>query len=287
MRLRHAFGVCAVAALFAVAHAASPAYAAPACEPDKLATKYPKLAGKKLKIGQDGESAPFSHRDPKDFNHLIGLDADMARAVFACIGVPIEFTTGAWSGLIPAAMSGQIDVMWDTLLYTPERAKRMDFVAYMNSATAIIVPKGNPKKIKAVGDMCGLTGTANLGTTQEAMLREGSEKCVAAGKKAIEIVTSTDMPAGLRLVQNSRADASLTNKFVGDIMAASTPTIEVAVGIVTGARIAVGTAKGNDDLVKAIADALTVLKANGEMKKIYEANKVDYDLVVEPEILTK
>ena len=287
MRLRHAIGVWAIAGLFAVAHTASPAYAAPACEPEKLATKYPKLAGKKLKIGQDGESAPFSHRDPKDFNHLIGLDADMARAAFACIGVPIEFTTGAWSGLIPAAMSGQIDVMWDTLLYTPERAKRMDFVAYMNSATAIIVPKGNPKKIKAVTDMCGLTGTANLGTTQEAMLREGSEKCVAAGKKPIEIVTSTDMPAGLRLVLNSRADASLTNKFVGDIAAQTTPAIEVAAGIVTGARIAVGTAKGNDDLVKAIADALTVLKANGEMKKIYEANKVDYDLVTEPEILTK
>jgi polar amino acid transport system substrate-binding protein len=285
MRLRHAIGVCVVAMFFAVVHV--PAHAAPACEPDKLATKYPKLAGKKLKVGQDGESAPFSHRDPKDFNHLIGLDADMARATFACIGVPIEFTTGAWSGLIPAAMSGQIDVMWDTLLYTPERAKRMDFVAYMNSATAIIVPKGNPKKIKSVDDMCGMTGTANLGTTQEAMLRSGNDKCVAAGKKPIDIITSTDMPASLRLVQNSRADAALTNKFVGDIMAASTPTIEVAAGIVTGARIAVGTAKGNDDLVKAMFDALTVLKANGEMKKIYETNKVDYELVTEPEILTK
>jgi polar amino acid transport system substrate-binding protein len=286
MRLRHAIGICALASLFAVS-LQSAAQAAPSCEPEKLATKYPKLAGKKLKIGQDGESAPFSHRDPKDFNHLIGLDADMARATFACIGVPIEFTTGAWSGLIPAAMSGQIDLMWDTLLYTPERAKRMDFVAYMKSATAIIVPKGNPKKIKAVADMCGLTGTANLGTTQEAMLREGSEKCVAAGKKPIDIITSTDMPASLRLVQNSRADAALTNKFVGDIMASSTPTIEVAAGIVTGALIAVGTAKGNDDLINAIFDALSVLQENGEMKKIYEANKVDYDLVTPPDILTK
>jgi polar amino acid transport system substrate-binding protein len=283
MRLRHAIGLCVFALLFA----AGQTQAAPVCEPDKLAAKYPKLAGKKLTVGQDGESAPFSHRDPKDFNHLIGLDADLVRATFACIGVPIEFKTGAWSGLIPAAMSGQIDLMWDTLLYTPERAKKMDFVAYMNSATAIIVPKGNPKKIKAVEDLCGLTGTTNLGTTQEAMLRAGSEKCVAAGKKPIDIITSTDMPASLRLVQNARADAALTNKFVGDIMAASSPAVEVAAGIVTGARIAVGTAKGNDDLVKAISDALTVLRANGEMKKIYEANKVDYDLVTEPEILTK
>ena len=92
------------------------------CEPAKLATKYPALAGKTIKIGQDGESVPFSQRDPKDFNKLIGLDADLARATFACVGAPIDFTIGSWSGLIPAAMAGQIDVMWDTLLYTPERA---------------------------------------------------------------------------------------------------------------------------------------------------------------------
>src|SRR5262245_51051011 len=104
------------------------------CEPDKAATKYPSLAAKTVKIGQDGESVPFSQRDPKDFTNLIGLDADLARATFACVGVPIAFTIGTWSGLIPAAMAGQIDIMWDTLLYTPERAKKLDFVVYMNAA---------------------------------------------------------------------------------------------------------------------------------------------------------
>ena len=288
MRLRNVSMVSAfLATALAVASFGPAAVAQPTCEPGKLATKYPALAGKTLKIGQDGESPPFSHRDPKDFNHLIGLDADTARAVFACAGVPIQFTTGAWAGLIPAAMSGQIDVMWDTLLYTPERAKRMDFVAYMNAATGVVVAKGNPKKIKSLDDLCGLTGTAGLGTTQEAMLRQTGEKCVAAGKKTVDIITSTDIPSGMRLVQNGRADALLTNKFLGDMMAASNPAVEMAFGIVTGARIAAGTAKGNTDLVKAIYDGLTVLRANGELKKIFDANKVDYSLVTDPEILTK
>jgi len=74
------------------------------CEPAKLAAKYPGLAGKTIKIGQDGESVPFSMRDPKDFSKLIGLDADLAQATFACIGVPMQFVIGTWSGLIPAAM---------------------------------------------------------------------------------------------------------------------------------------------------------------------------------------
>jgi polar amino acid transport system substrate-binding protein len=284
MHCRNVFVVVLSAGLLLAPVVAS---AAPACEPDKLATKYPSLVGKKITVGQDGESAPFSRRDPKDFNHLIGLDADTARAVFACAGVPIEFKTGAWGGLIPATMSGQIDVMWDTLLYTPERAKRMDFVAYMNAATGVVVPKGNPKGIKSMDDTCGLTSSASIGTTQEALLRQTSEKCVAAGKKAINIITSTDIPSGMRLVQNGRADAVVTNKFLGDLMSASNPAVEMAFGVVTGARLAAGTAKGNPDLVKAMYDGLVVLKANGELKKIFDANKVDYSLVTDPEILTK
>jgi len=258
------------------------------CEPAKLASKYPGLAGKTIKVGQDGESVPFSMRDPKDLNKLIGLDADLAQATFACIGVPMQFQVGTWAGLIPAAMAGQVDVMWDTLLYTPERAKKLDFVVYMNAATGMLVAKGNPKSIHALGDLCGLTSTTTLGTTQEAMLRDASAKCIAAGKPAVNIITSTDMPSGMRLVQNARADLVSVNKFVGDSMVAANPTtMESAFDIVTGAKIAVGTAKGNPDLVKALRDGLTAIRASGAEKAIYERYHVDYSLTTEPVVLTE
>ena len=259
-----------------------------ACEPAKLAVKYPSLVGKTIKIGQDGESVPFSMRDPKDFSKLIGLDADLAQATFACIGVPMQFVIGTWAGLIPAAMSGQIDVMWDTLLYTPERAKKLDFVVYMNAATGMLVAKGNPKNIHAVGDLCALTATTTLGTTQEAMLRDVSSKCVATGKPAVNIITSTDMPSGLRLVQNARADLAAVNKFVGDSMVTANPTtVESAFDVITGAKIAVGTAKGNPDLVKALRDGLAAIRASGAEKAIYDRYHVDYSLTTEPVTLTE
>jgi polar amino acid transport system substrate-binding protein len=258
------------------------------CEPAKLAAKYPGLVGKTIKVGQDGESVPFSMRDPKDFSKLIGLDADLAQATFGCIGVPMQFVIGTWSGLIPAAMAGQIDVMWDTLLYTPERAKKLDFVNYMNAATGMLVAKGNPKNIHGLGDLCGLTGTTTLGTTQEAMLRDASSKCVAAGKAAVNIITSTDMPSGLRFLQNARADLVAVNKFVGDSMvAANATTVESAFDVVTGAKIAVGTAKGNADLVKALRDGLAAIRASGAEKAIYDRYHIDYGLTTEPVVLTE
>jgi polar amino acid transport system substrate-binding protein len=258
------------------------------CEPAKLAAKYPGLAGKTIKIGQDGESVPFSQRDPKDFTKLIGLDADLARAAFACVGVPVDFTIGAWSGLIPAAMAGQIDIMWDTLLYTPERAKKLDFVVYMNAATGMLVARGNPKNVHGLDDLCGLSTTANLGTTQEAMLREANSKCVAAGKPEVTIITSPDMPSSLRLVQSGRADLAAVNKFVGDNMVASSPdTVQSAFDVVTGAKISVGTAKGNSDLLKAIHDGLAAIRADGTEKAIYDKYHVDYSLTTDPTVLTE
>jgi polar amino acid transport system substrate-binding protein len=184
------------------------------------------------------------------------------------------------------AISGQIDVMWDQLLYTPERAKKMDFVAYMNSATGMLVAKGNPKKLKTLEDLCGVKATAGLGTTQEAMAREASAKCTAAGRPGIEVIPSADVPSELRLVQAGRADVMVANKFVADRMIASNPeTVQRAFDVVTGAKLAAGTAKGNADLVKLMHDGLTILHANGTVKRIFDKYNVDYGLVIKPTTL--
>jgi polar amino acid transport system substrate-binding protein len=104
----------------------------------------------------------------------------------------------------------------------------------------------------------------------------------------VNIITSPDMPSGMRLVQNGRADLVAINKFVGDSMVASNPTaIESAFDVVTGAKIAVGTAKGNTDLIAAIRDGIAAIRANGTEKTIYERYKVDYSLTTEPTVLTE
>jgi polar amino acid transport system substrate-binding protein len=258
------------------------------CEPDKLATKYPALAGKTIRIGQDGESPPYSYRDPNNFDNLIGLDADMARAAFACIGAPVEFKTGAWSGLLPAVIAGQLDVMWDTLYYTPERAKSVDFVSYMIAATGGLVAKGNPKSIKSLDDVCGKRATAGLGTVEEAAFRDLSTKCVAAGKGEISIVTYPDMPGGTRLVSNDRADVLMSDLGMVNTLVKNNPDqFDRGFMIITNFKIAVGYTKDNKDLGQALLDALTILRSDGTEKKLFEKYGVDYAIAQPSQILTK
>ena len=118
----------AIAGTFVLAFCASSALAAPKCEPEKVAEKYPALAGKTLIVEQDGQSPPFTYRDLNDPDKIIGFDADYVRAAMACIGVKSEFKLGAWSGLLPALVAGQADFMWSNLYYSPERAKTVNFV---------------------------------------------------------------------------------------------------------------------------------------------------------------
>jgi polar amino acid transport system substrate-binding protein len=259
----------------------------PACEPDKVAAKYPSLAGKTIKIGADPTSPPYVTRDPRDFNQLIGFDADLARAVFDCAGVKYEFFLGGWSGLLPAVISGQIDVMWDNLYYTAERAKQVDYVVYMVAATGALTPTGNPKKLSGIEDSCGLSAAGGLGTVEEAALREQDTKCKAQGKPGINIMTYPDIASGARLVQSGRADLMLTDLALTDALVNENPTLySRGYKIVSGFSVGAAIKKGNPDLLKLLDDGLKIMQANGKQKDIAEKYAIDPTLQIAAEVKT-
>ncbi len=281
--LRWHISVIFSALIVATAASFNPAAAQTAkCDP----SKYPTIAGKTLRIGQDGESPPYSFRDPKNFENLIGFDADLTRAVLGCLGAKVEFKVGGWSGLLPAVIAGQSDAMWDNLYYTAERAKQVDYVTYMLAGTGILTKKGNPKNIHSVADACGTTATAVLGTVEEAAFRDQDKKCQAEGKPAINILTAPDIPASTRLMQTGRADLFMNDLALIDILAAdSKGELERAVKIISNFKIGVAVKKGRDDLVTAIHDGIVMMQKNGTEKELYAKYKIDPALALPSEIL--
>src|SRR5260370_7129831 len=107
---------------FVVWATANTAVAQGKCEPGAVAKKYPALAGKTIIVAQAGEGAPFSFRDPKNFETLLGFDPDIVRAAVASIGVKMDFKIGARPGLLPPTIPAPPHVLPPHPYYPPPRA---------------------------------------------------------------------------------------------------------------------------------------------------------------------
>jgi polar amino acid transport system substrate-binding protein len=264
--------------------AAGPALAA--CEPDKVATKYPGLAGKTLKVGLDPTLPPVMYRDPNNPSRIVGQDPDMIEAAMKCLGLKYELVGLDFGTLIPTLQAGQIQLIWSNIYYTPERANAADFVAYATTGTAGIVKKGNPKNIKSLADSCGTRAAPILGTIEDAAFKEQSAKCVAAGKPAIEITPYPNAPATSRAIENDRADISMYDLVLVDQVVKNSPDkFERAFSFRTNIRIGVAVKKGNEELLVAVKEAVQALQNNGTQKALLQKNGMDPSLAIPAEIL--
>ena len=71
-------------------------------------------------------------------------------------------------------------------------------------------------------------------------------------------------------------------------IAANNAQLERSFTIATTDKKAVGLTKGDRELAQAIRDALTILKADGTLKTIFDKYHVDYGvLMIDPQILTE
>jgi len=262
---------------------ARPAQAA--CEPDKVATKYPGLAGKTLKVGLDPTLPPIMYRDPNNPSKIIGQDPDMVEAAMKCLGLKHELVGLDFGTLIPTLQAGQIQLVWSNIYYTPARAQAADFVNYATTGTAGIVKKGNPKNIKSIDDVCGLRAAPILGTVEDKGFQDASAKCVAAGKPAIQITPYPNAPATSRAIENDRADISMYDIVLVDQVVKTNPDkFERAYSFRSNIKIGVAVKKGNEELVTAVKDAITELQANGTQKALMQKNGIDPTLAIPVEV---
>lgn len=253
---------------------------AQSCEPEKVAQKYPGLAGKTFRMGADPQSPPYSYRDEKDLTVMTGSDIDLAKAIFDCLGTKVEVMPGSWSGLLPAVIAKQIDLMF-FLYYKPERAKQVDFVDYMKAGTGAMTQVGNPKNIRSQDDLCGKIVAVALGSAEEAQVREITKTCMAAGMPAIETTTFPDNAAGFRLIQTGRADINLNDLALLDHVIATTPGVfERAYSVISGLEIGIATNKNDRELSKAILEGLRAVQASGGQHAIFKKYGIDPALQV-------
>ena len=125
---------------------------------------FAKIQQKGLVVGTSNDW-PYSFLDPKT-NEWTGLDGDVLHYVAKMLNIDkITVQTVTFDGLIPGLLDGRFDIVGDSIHYTKNRSKVVNFCwGTYYYAEALVVPTGNPHKLHQLADLKGYTVGTLLGT---------------------------------------------------------------------------------------------------------------------------
>lgn len=235
-----------------------------------LQAKYPTLVGKKLTVGLGGYTKGFEAPAEDDPSKIEGLDPSLFDRLGGCLGFTHEYQNGSFNVLLTSISGGRADI--GPMLYVTEaRLKQIAFVASVQVQDGSLVKKGNPKNIKSLDDLCGVTVAAAAGTYEaNTLIPETTAKCQAAGKPAVDVLTVQNTDNSIQALQADRADIYLTESGSATAIAAADPNLETVFKVDLPIMVGFPIAKDNEMLRNAVLDAMKVIQATGVQKKLLD-----------------
>ena len=116
---------------------------------------------------------PWAMKDKQD--NLIGFEIDVAKKLAQDMGVKIEFVPTAWSGIIPALLTGKFDVIIGGMGITAERNLKVNFtIPYEYSGMSMVAHKEKARGFSSLADFNKkeVLIAVRMGTTAEQAARK-------------------------------------------------------------------------------------------------------------------
>jgi polar amino acid transport system substrate-binding protein len=236
-----------------------------------------------LSVAADATYAPdeFIASDGKT---VIGMDADLAKAIAQTMGLQATVSNQPFDSIIPGLAAGKYDLGMSSFTDTKEREATVDFVTYAQAGESFFVNVDGGPTINSLDDICGLKVGAEKGTTEADDATAQSKKCTDAGKPAVQVSVFPDENGVNLALSSGRIDAGF----------ADTPPAEYAVKQsdgkfkITGPSIAnapYGIAMSKDSgLAQPVLAAVKALMANGTYAKIFDYWGLQDDKITNPTI---
>lgn len=212
-----------------------------------------------LTVGTDTPYPPFEFGKAPDYD---GFDVDMVNAIAEELGVETEFQDTAFDTIFTDVAQGKFDMVASASTITPEREKVVAFSdPYYSAQQALLVPEGSD--IATVEDLAGLTVGAQNGTTGKAYGEDETD--------AETIQGYPNGPAAIDALKGGQVDATIIDQPVAqDALDKGQTGFEVATTIPTGELYGLAFSKNSPELLKAVNGALSKMKEDGGLNKIYQ-----------------
>ncbi|MUL84638.1 MULTISPECIES: ABC transporter substrate-binding protein [unclassified Mycolicibacterium] len=240
--------------------------AAKAEKVDSIANTLPEAikSSGKLVVGTDPTYPPNEFKDPN--GNIIGFDVELMNAIAATLGLTVEYRPSAFDKIIPSVQGGSYNVGMSSFTDSKDREQQVDFVTYFKAGSAWAQKVGagiNPD------DACGKKIAVQTATVQDTdELPSRSEKCVTAGKPAIQVVKFDDQTAATSAVMLGQADAmSADSPVTAYAIKQSDGKLEAAGEIFDSAPYGWAVPK-NSPLAQSLRQALEHLIESGAYKQV-------------------
>lgn len=201
---------------------------------------------------------PYEYYDGQD---IIGIDADIAKAIADKMGLELKIEDMEFDSIITAVSTGKADLGLAGMTVTPDRQKNVDFSdTYANGVQVIIVKedstiaKPDDLKGKKIGVQLSTTGdltaTDEFGKDSVVQYNKGNDAVMALTQGQVDAVIIDNEPAK-SYVEANKGLKILDTEFLNEDYAACI-------------------SKDNAGLTKAVNKALAELKADGTLQKIVD-----------------
>ena len=212
-------------------------------------------AGGVLVMATNAEFPPYEFHEGDD---VVGIDADIARAIGEEMGMEVKIEDMAFDSIIPAVTSGKADFGAAGMTVTEDRKKNVDFTDTYATATQVIIVKEG-SDIAGPDDLTGKKIGVQLGTTGDIYADDIEDAEVERYNKGFEAVQA---------LTQDKIDAVVIDGEPAKEFVAEADGLKILDEAFTEEEYAIAVAKDNDDLLKKMNEALASLKESGKIDEI-------------------
>jgi polar amino acid transport system substrate-binding protein len=237
----------------------------------------------KLVVATEAQYAPNEFL-ASDGHTIIGMDADMMKALGEVMGLKVEMVNANFEAIIPGLAAGRYDVGASSFTDTKEREKVVNFVDYFSAGISFYAKSSANPGVSEVGDLCGKAVAVEKGTVEQEEAEAQSKKCTKAGKKSVSALSFPGQNAVNLAVSSGRAELGM----------ADSPVVAYQIKLSDGAFKLIGKSyefapyglavPKTSGMTQPIYAALKQLIANGTYLKILEKWGIQSGAITAPKI---
>ena len=219
-----------------------------------------------LTVAEDASYAPDEFIGP-DGHTVVGMDADLAKALAAVMGLKANVVNATFATIIPGLTAGRFDMGASSFSDTPAREKSVNFVDYASVGESFYTKATGGTSIGSIADICGKTVSVESGTTELNDAKTQSSKCTKAGKPAVTVLVFNTQTEANLAVSSGRAALGFADTPVAGYQVKQSGGQFKLVGA-SYANAPYGLALPKNGAAPAVLAALKVLMQNGQYSMI-------------------